>query len=100
MNQSTPLDMTSRSVVVIGGGPSGLTAAHELIGQDVRTTVLEKAAIVGGIARTESYRGFHFDMGGHRFFTKSDAVNKFWRQVSNANDSHESITSRNSFTIL
>jgi protoporphyrinogen oxidase len=68
-------------VVVIGGGPAGLTAAHQLVQQGVAPVVLEKAAIVGGIAKTESYRGFHFDMGGHRFFTKSSAVQEFWDKV-------------------
>lgn len=70
-----------REVIVIGAGPSGLTAAHNLVKLGVSTTVFEKAEIVGGIARTESYRGFHFDMGGHRFFTKSKAVNDFWNEV-------------------
>lgn len=70
-----------REVVVIGGGPAGLTAAHQLADQGIDTTVLEKAAIVGGLARTESYRGFHFDRGGHRFFTKSKAVEVFWQDV-------------------
>lgn len=68
-------------VVVIGGGPAGLTAAHDLTEQDVDTVVLEKAPIVGGLARTESYRNFHFDMGGHRFFTKSRVVQAFWQRV-------------------
>ena len=57
--------------VVIGGGPAGLTAAHELIKLNRRPFVIEKHDKVGGLARTESYKGFHFDMGGHRFFTKS-----------------------------
>jgi len=43
--------------------------------------VLEKHAIVGGLARTEQYKGFHFDMGGHRFFTKSEEVNRMWTEV-------------------
>ncbi len=70
-----------RQVIVIGGGPAGLTAAHQLVGQGWPTTLIEKAGIVGGISRTESYRGFHFDMGGHRFFSKSAAVNDFWQSV-------------------
>ncbi len=74
-------NLDHRNVVVIGGGPAGLTAAHELVVQGVSTTVLEKAPIVGGLSRTESYRGFHFDMGGHRFFTKSQAVEAFWQKI-------------------
>ena len=72
---------SNKKLVIIGGGPSGLTAAHQLVSQGVDTTVLEKLSIVGGIARTESYRGFHFDMGGHRFFTKSKEVRAFWNDV-------------------
>ena len=67
--------------VVIGAGPAGLTAARELAQQGRSVVVLEQAAIVGGLARTESYKGFHFDMGGHRFFTKVDEVQKIWQQV-------------------
>jgi protoporphyrinogen oxidase len=68
-------------VVVIGGGPAGLTAAHELIKLNRRPLVLEKQDKVGGLARTEAYQGFHFDMGGHRFFTKAPEVNRLWREV-------------------
>jgi len=67
--------------VVIGAGPAGLTAARELAQQGRSVVVLEQAGIVGGLARTESYKGFHFDMGGHRFFTKVDEVQKIWQQV-------------------
>ncbi len=63
-------------VLVIGAGPAGLTAAYELTRFNVRPAVLEKSASVGGLARTESYKGFRFDLGGHRFFSKVDEVNK------------------------
>ena len=43
--------------------------------------MLEKERLVGGLARTENYKGFHFDMGGHRFFTKSEEVKKMWHEV-------------------
>jgi protoporphyrinogen oxidase len=71
-------------VVVIGGGPAGLTAAYELALRDFRPTVFEQQAIVGGLARTESYQGFHFDMGGHRFFTKVVEIEALWREVLGA----------------
>lgn len=68
-------------VVVVGAGPAGLTASYELSKQGIRSVVLEKADKVGGISRTEVYKGYRFDIGGHRFFTKVDAVQKFWKEV-------------------
>lgn len=68
-------------VVIIGGGPAGLTAAYELTREQVRPVVIEKLDKVGGIARTENYKGYYFDMGGHRFFTKAKEVDDFWHEV-------------------
>ena len=73
--------MSERSFLIIGGGPAGLTAAYELTRHGQRPLVLERASLVGGLARTERYKGFHFDMGGHRFFTKSEEVTRIWREV-------------------
>jgi len=67
--------------VVIGAGPAGLTAARELTKAGLRPLVVEKRASVGGLARTEVFKGFRFDMGGHRFFTKVEEVKKIWREV-------------------
>jgi protoporphyrinogen oxidase len=67
--------------VVIGAGPAGLTAAWLLVRHGARPLILEKDTQVGGIARTVEYRGFRFDIGGHRFFTKVGAVRKLWRQM-------------------
>ena len=64
--------MSERKHVVIGGGPAGLTAAYVLARRGRSPIVLEKDAQVGGIARTVEYKGFRFDIGGHRFFTKVD----------------------------
>ncbi len=72
---------SERQVVVIGGGPAGLTAAYELTKLGIRPVVIEKRDQVGGIARTENYKGYYFDMGGHRFFTKSREVNEMWREI-------------------
>lgn len=66
--------------VVIGAGPAGLTAAWELARRNLPVTVLEKSNLPGGIARTEQYKGYHFDIGGHRFFTKVPEVNRLWHQ--------------------
>ncbi|HXN91435.1 MAG TPA: FAD-dependent oxidoreductase, partial [Candidatus Sulfotelmatobacter sp.] len=61
-----------KHVVVMGAGPAGLTAAYELLKRDVPVTVLEKdPKQVGGLARTVEYKGYRFDIGGHRFFSKN-----------------------------
>jgi protoporphyrinogen oxidase len=76
--------MAENPVVIIGAGPAGLTAAYELTKFNRRPIILEKREIVGGLARTENYRGFYFDMGGHRFFTKVEEIKKIWREVLGA----------------
>jgi len=68
-------------VVIIGAGPAGLTAAYELAKAGVRSVVLEKDAVVGGIARTVRHKGYGFDIGGHRFFTKVKPVEDMWHEV-------------------
>jgi protoporphyrinogen oxidase len=70
-----------KKVVIIGAGPSGLTAAYELCKVGVKSVVLEKDEVVGGISRTVNYRGYLFDIGGHRFFTKVKAVDDLWREI-------------------
>jgi protoporphyrinogen oxidase len=65
-------------VVVLGAGPAGLAAARERALGGRPVTVLERSPRVGGLARTEVYRGFRFDIGGHRFYTKSDEIQRFW----------------------
>jgi protoporphyrinogen oxidase len=74
---------SSAPVVIIGGGPAGLTAAYELSKLDPsrKIVVLEAGKQVGGIARTETYKGFRFDIGGHRFFTKVKQVDDLWHEV-------------------
>ena len=63
--------------VIAGAGPAGLTAAFELLQRsNVRPIVLESDTQVGGISRTINYRGNRMDLGGHRFFSKSDWVMK------------------------
>src|SRR4030081_396237 len=69
-------------VVIIGGGPAGLTAGYLLSKEEVDLVVLEADPVyVGGISRTVTYKGFHFDIGGHRFFSKSKQVEDFWTEI-------------------
>src|SRR6266508_4007822 len=69
-------------VVIIGAGPAGLTAGYLLSKNDVDVLVLEADSVyVGGISRTATYKGFHFDIGGHRFFSKSKAVEDLWTEI-------------------
>jgi protoporphyrinogen oxidase len=71
-----------RHVVIIGAGPAGLTAAYLLSKQQVPVTVLEAdPEYVGGISRTVSYKGFSFDIGGHRFFSKSQQIEDLWSEL-------------------
>src|SRR5438034_11292036 len=69
-------------VAIIGAGPAGLTAGYLLSKEAVDVVVLEADPVyVGGISRTVTYKGFHFDIGGHRFFSKSRAVEDFWTEI-------------------
>jgi protoporphyrinogen oxidase len=74
-----------KSVAIIGAGPAGLTAAYTLLkksGGRIKVTVCEaNPQYVGGISRTVNYKGFHFDIGGHRFFSKSKEVEDLWTEL-------------------
>jgi protoporphyrinogen oxidase len=73
--------VAEKNVVIIGAGPAGLTAAYELCKAGMRSVVLEKDSVVGGLSRTVNYKGYNFDIGGHRFFTKVKAIDDMWREV-------------------
>src|SRR5437899_5757559 len=69
-------------VAIIGAGAGGLTAGYLLSKEGIEVTVLEADPVyVGGISRTATYKGFHFDIGGHRFFSKSKAVEDLWTEI-------------------
>jgi protoporphyrinogen oxidase len=71
-----------KTAVIIGAGPSGLTAALELLRTtDVKPIILEENDFVGGISRTAVYKGNRMDIGGHRFFSKSDTVMDWWTNI-------------------
>ncbi|MGC4065137.1 MAG: NAD(P)-binding protein [Polyangiaceae bacterium] len=68
--------------IIIGAGPAGLTAAYELLGRsDINVVILERSDMIGGISRTINYKGYRMDIGGHRFFSKSDRVMKWWQEM-------------------
>lgn len=74
--------MQNTDVAVIGAGPAGLTAAYLLAKKGISVTVLEAdPTYVGGIAKTVVYKGFCFDIGGHRFFSKSQEVEDLWNEI-------------------
>jgi len=74
--------MSHSDVFVIGAGPAGLTAAYLLTKEGIPTTVIEAdPTYVGGISRTASYKDFLFDIGGHRFFSKSKEVVDLWKEI-------------------
>src|ERR1700726_4339628 len=71
--------MNQTRAIIIGAGPAGLTAAYELLTRTgIKPIVLEKGTCMGGISRTVNYKGNRIDIGGHRFFSKSDRVMEWW----------------------
>jgi protoporphyrinogen oxidase len=73
-----------RDVIVFGAGPAGLAAALELARKGKSVLLTEKERQVGGISKTIEYKGCRFDLGGHRFFTKSKEVNDLWNETLGA----------------
>jgi protoporphyrinogen oxidase len=70
---------SQRTAIIIGAGPAGLTAAYELLTRaNIRPIVIEKSEYMGGISRTINFKGNRIDIGGHRFFSKSERVMKWW----------------------
>jgi protoporphyrinogen oxidase len=68
--------------IIIGAGPAGLTAAYELLTRaGIHPIVLEKSEDMGGLSKTVEYKGNRIDIGGHRFFSKSDRVMKWWLEM-------------------
>jgi protoporphyrinogen oxidase len=73
--------MKDQAVIIIGAGPAGLAAAYEFICREISPVIIERSGTVGGISRTESYKNFSFDIGGHRFFTKNEGINQLWEEM-------------------
>jgi len=68
-------------IAVLGAGPAGLTAAHVLAARGVPAVVFEADELVGGIAKTVEYNGYRFDLGGHRFYSKLEPINRLWEDM-------------------
>ena len=74
--------MTRQRAIIIGAGPAGLTAALELVRRtEIQPIVLEASSALGGLSQTVNYKGNRMDIGGHRFFSKSDRVMQWWLEV-------------------
>ena len=81
-NQSVKVD-----VAIIGAGPAGLTAGYLLTRQGKSVAIIEQdETYVGGISRTVEHEGYRFDIGGHRFFSKSQAVVDLWNEILGEDD--------------
>lgn len=91
--------MPNQIAIIAGAGPAGLTAAYELLQRtDVKPIVFEKSGDIGGISKTVNYKGNRIDIGGHRFFSKSDRVMDWWLHIlplENREEAHVQIQYQN-----
>ncbi|MDR1631253.1 MAG: NAD(P)/FAD-dependent oxidoreductase [Oscillospiraceae bacterium] len=73
---------TQKTAIIIGAGPAGLTAAYQMLKEtDMKPIILEETGVIGGISQTAQYKGNRMDIGGHRFFSKSDMVMNLWQEI-------------------
>ena len=76
------MDTQQKTAIIAGAGPAGLTAAYELLkSTDIHPIVLESTDAIGGISQTVQYKGNRMDIGGHRFFSKSEEVMNWWKNI-------------------
>ena len=91
--------MENITAIIIGAGPAGLTAAYELLDKtNIKPIIYELTADIGGIAKTVQYKGNRIDIGGHRFFSKSESIMQWWQKILPLQDSltkNDSIIKRN-----
>ena len=72
-----------KKVIIAGAGPAGITAGLELLrkSDEYEVVILEESGAIGGISRTVNHNGNRMDIGGHRFFSKDESVNRFWEEL-------------------
>ena len=71
-----------KTAIIIGAGPAGLTAAYELVHRsNIKPIIFEQTSDIGGISKTINYKNNRIDIGGHRFFSKSDKVMQWWENI-------------------
>ena len=93
--------MSNKTACIIGAGPAGLTAAMELLtATDIKPVILEMTGDIGGISKTVNYKGNRIDIGGHRFFSKSDRVMQFWQDVMPQENSNQKSGSADTLMIV
>ena len=91
---------TRKHFLIIGAGPAGLTAARELLRQGCTSvTIVEQEAQVGGISKTVHYKGNCIDLGGHRFFSKTDEIMNWWTAVLPVEDASRTEERENVFLL-
>ena len=74
--------MNKQKAVIAGAGPAGITAAYELLKRTtIKPVIFESTSAIGGIAQTFNYKGNRIDIGGHRFFSKSERVMQWWFNI-------------------
>ena len=72
----------AKQAIIIGAGPGGLTTAYELVKRSkIKPVILEMSGDIGGISKTKYYKGNRIDLGGHRFFSKSERVMNWWQEI-------------------
>ena len=82
MNRTSLKSMSHKKAIIIGAGSAGLTAAYELLDKtDIKPAIFEMTEDIGGISKTVNYKGNRIDIGGHRFFSKSQLVNQWWQNI-------------------
>lgn len=90
-----------KKALIIGAGPAGLTAALELLRKtDIIPTVVEKTSDIGGISKTVNYKGNRMDIGGHRFFSKSDIIMDYWQELFSPVDAPEGVAKNQKWNLL